>query len=294
MMSNDEKSLILMVDDNQQNLQVLGNLLKENGYKPVAAQNGTNALEFAQSSPPELILLDILMPEMDGIETCRRLKELELTKNIPVIFITALSDTKDKLKAFQAGGVDYVTKPFVQEEVLARINVHLKLKKALEELEKMSVTDDMTGVFNRKFAYEILAKQIEMAKRERSRFVVCYIDIDCLKTINDTYGHAEGDILINTVVNSIKRVIRASDYIFRMGGDEFLIIFPKAKLTDSDILIERLRKQLNHQNIHGLSVDFSFGFSEFNAEDNLSPDDLIKMADSKMYKAKIRKKTKLQ
>jgi diguanylate cyclase (GGDEF)-like protein len=294
MMNDDEKSLILMVDDNQQNLQVLGNLLKKNGYKPVAALNGPNALEFAQSNPPELILLDILMPEMDGIETCRRLKEQELTKNIPVIFITALSDTKDKLKAFHAGGVDYVTKPFVQEEVLARINVHLKLKKALEKLEKMSVTDEMTGVFNRRFAYEILAKQIEMAKRERSSFVVCYIDIDCLKTINDTYGHAEGDILINTVVNSLKRVIRASDYIFRMGGDEFLLIFPKAKLTDSDNLIERLRKQLNHQNIHGFSIDFSFGFSEFHAEDNLSPDDLIKRADSKMYKTKMSKKTKLQ
>jgi diguanylate cyclase (GGDEF)-like protein len=289
-MNNDQKALVLIVDDNSHNLQVLGNMLKANGYKPAAAQNGAIALTFVQKTLPDLILLDIMMPEMDGIEVCKELKKQESTQKIPVIFITALSDTRDKLKAFKVGGVDYITKPFVQEEVLARIKVHIALKKALEQLEQMSITDEMTGAFNRRFAYEILAKQIEMAKREQSSFILCYIDIDNLKKINDTYNHTEGDLLINTVVNSLKEVIRASDYLFRMGGDEFLLLFPKAKLKESSHLIERLRKHLNQQKIHDIPMDFSFGFSEFNPDSPLSPEELVKHADSKMYEAKMKKK----
>jgi diguanylate cyclase (GGDEF)-like protein len=289
-MNDKPKALVLIVDDNPQNLQVLGNMLKEHGYKPAAAQNGITALSFVQKKQPDLILLDIMMPGMDGIKVCQQLKQQETTKKIPVIFITALSDTRDKLKAFQAGGVDYITKPFVQEEVLARINVHIALKTALEKLEKMSITDEMTGVFNRRFAYDILAKHIEMAKREQSSFILCYIDIDNLKKINDTYNHTEGDLLINTVVNSLKETIRASDYIFRMGGDEFLLLFPKAKLKESYNLIERLRETLNHQTIHDLPIDFSFGFSEFEQRDTVSAEELIKRADLKMYQAKMKKK----
>jgi len=315
-MNNEQQSLILIVDDNPLNLQVLGNLLKRSGYKTVLAQNGQQAMDyfvqpktlgrgeyktllaqnsqqpmdFVQKKQPDMILLDIMMPGIDGIEVCRQLKKKEGTRNIPVIFITALSGTQDKLKAFEAGGVDYITKPFIPEEVLARINVHIELKKAMEQLKKMSVTDELTDVFNRRWAYEILAKQIEIAKRESSSFIVCYVDIDHLKIINDTCGHAEGDILINTVVNSLKEVIRTSDYIFRMGGDEFLLIFPQAKFQESDNLIKRLREKLCQQKINGFPIDFSFGFSQFRVGDTLSPDELIKIADSDMYDAKTKKK----
>jgi diguanylate cyclase (GGDEF)-like protein len=290
MMHNAPKPLVLIVDDNLQNLSVLGNILKANGYKPVAVQNGAMALAFVQKTLPDLILLDIMMPGMNGIEVCKQLKEQESSKPIPVIFMTALFDTKDKLKAFKAGGVDYITKPFVPEEVLARIQVHIALKQAIEKLEKMSITDGMTGAFNRRFAFEILAKQIETAKRERSTFILCYLDIDNLKKINDTYNHNEGDLLIYTVVNSVKKVIRASDYLFRMGGDEFLLLFPKAKLTESYNLIERLEQQLNQQQIHGIPIDFSFGFSEFHPDAPLSPEELVKMADMNMYTEKMKKK----
>jgi len=287
-MNDKQQSLILIVDDNPLNLQVLEHMLKRGGYKTVQLHNGQQAMDyfvqpktymkgeyqtaraqnsqpsmdFVQKKQPDLILLDIMMPGIDGIEVCRQFKKKESTRNIPVIFITALSGTDDKLKAFEAGGVDYMTKPFIPEEVLARINIHIELKRAMEQLKKMSVTDEMTGVFNRRWAYEILVKQIEIAKREGSSFIVCYVDIDHLKIINDTYGHAEGDILINTVVNSFKEVIRTSDYIFRMGGDEFLLLFPQAKLQESDNLIKRLRNKLCQQ----------------------------KMADSDMYDAKTKKK----
>ena len=291
-MNDDKQTLILIVDDSPLNLQLLRYFLERNGYKLELAPNGDQAMEFVRNQQPDLILLDIMMPGMDGIEVCRQLKEKEETKNIPIIFITALTGHQDKLRAFKAGGVDYITKPFMPEEVLARIKVHIELKKAIERLRKMSVTDEMTGVFNRRWAYEILAKQMFMAKREHSNLVVCYIDIDNLKIINDTFGHAHGDILINTVVDALKSATRASDYICRMGGDEFLLIFPKAKLVDSDSLIKRIRENLHHQKINGLPIDFSFGFFEFHYEDSLSPDELIKMADSNMYRQKNRKKNR--
>lgn len=291
MTNNCKLSKILIVDDARLNIKLLENILTENGYRVTAAKNASNALKLMQSTTPDLILLDIMMPDIDGISLCRQLKKLEMTKKIPVIFITALSDTADKLEAFRAGGVDYITKPFVMEEVIARINVHICLKKAVEKLEKMLITDEMTGVFNRRFAYEILAKQIYMVKREQSSFVVCYIDIDNLKTINDNFGHAEGDRLIKTVVNSLKSVIRYSDYICRMGGDEFLLIFPKAKIKDTDNMVERIRKHLNNETINEIPIDFSFGFSEFHAGSDLSAEDLIKIADSCMFKTKARKKS---
>ncbi|RKZ48353.1 MAG: diguanylate cyclase response regulator [Candidatus Parabeggiatoa sp. nov. 3] len=292
MTNHDEKPLILIVDDNQQNLQMLGSILKEKGYRPAIAQDGTKALEFVQKKHPDMILLDIMMPDMDGIEVCQHLKKQERTTKIPVIFITALFETSEKLKAFKAGGVDYITKPFVAEEVLARINVHIELKKALEKLEKMSITDELTGVFNRRFAYEILAKQIEMAKKECSRFVVCYLDVDNLKKINDTYNHAEGDKLINSVVNSLKGVLSASDYLCRMGGDEFLILFPKLKRQEAHNLIEALRIELNQHKIGDIPIDFSFGLSEYHAVERRTPDELIKMADACMYQVKMSKKMK--
>jgi diguanylate cyclase (GGDEF)-like protein len=290
MKNHDNKPLILIVDDNQQNLQMLGSILKDKGYRPAMAQDGIKALEFVQKKRPDMILLDIMMPDMDGITVCHQLKKQDSTQKIPVIFITALSETSEKLRAFKAGGVDYITKPFVAEEVLARINVHIELKRALEKLEKMSITDELTGVFNRRFAYEILGKQIKMANKGGYSFVICYLDVDNLKKINDTYDHAEGDKLINTVVNSLKAVLSTSDYLFRMGGDEFLILFSNRQWLDAHHKIEATRKQLNQQKMCGIPIDFSFGLSECHAQEKLSPDELIKKADAMMYQVKMSKK----
>ncbi len=288
-MTNTE-SLILIVDDSKVELKILEKFLKYTGYQLALAKNANEALDFLQTEIPDLILLDIVMPKMNGIELCQYLKTQDRTMNIPVIFLTGLSDTQSKLEAFQVGGVDYVTKPFIQEEVLARINVHIRLQHAIKQLEQIAVTDEMTGAFNRRFAYEILSKQIHAANREKSLFSICYIDVDNLKTINDNYGHDQGDNLINTVVNYIKNTIRASDYIFRMGGDEFLVIFRNSGIKDSCILMEKIRNHLNHKKICDLAIDFSFGCSEFKAGDQILPEELIKIADSRMFEAKKQKK----
>jgi diguanylate cyclase (GGDEF)-like protein len=234
--------------------------------------------------------MERVLPDMDSISLCRQIKQQELSKEIPILFVSAISNIKDKLQAFKAGCVDYVTKPFIPLELLARINVHIEILHGLKLLENRAVTDELTGLFNRRFAYETLAKNIEISKRNQQGFVVCYIDIDNLKIINDTYGHAEGDVLIKTAVESFKKVVRLSDYLFRIGGDEFLFVLPKAKIENSHKLVKRLRQELNHKKIQGIPIDFSYGFSEYHPNDNLTPEELIKIADFRMYQIKIRKK----
>ncbi|WLE95445.1 MAG: diguanylate cyclase [Candidatus Electrothrix communis] len=288
-----EQALILIVDDNPHNLQVVANIVKENGLKVAVAQNGRQALDFLQTKLPDLVLMDIMMPDMDGLETCRRMKKNEQSRDIPVIFITALSGTEDVIRAFDAGGGDYITKPFVKEEVQARINVHLKLKKAMEKMKKMSVTDEMTGVFNRRYAFHVLNREINVSQREKKKFVVCYVDIDKLKIVNDTYGHDAGDELIKTVVNAFTDNIRASDYLFRMGGDEFMLVFPDANLADMENLVSRLQEILNKKELYSIPIDFSYGFAEFGPEDDMTYEELIKEADTCMFDQKVKKRRRL-
>ncbi|MCK5568902.1 MAG: response regulator [Spirochaetes bacterium] len=136
-MSNDREAFVLIVDDNPLNLQVLGNTLRKNGYKLAAAKSGPEALDFLQKKLPDLILLDIMMPEMDGYEVCKKLKEDENTKKIPVIFLTARTDTDSIVRGFEAGGVDYVVKPFNPAELLARVKTQIKLKQAFDEIRTL-------------------------------------------------------------------------------------------------------------------------------------------------------------
>ncbi|GMT48634.1 MAG: diguanylate cyclase response regulator [bacterium] len=289
-MDKERKATILVVDDSKANLSMLGTILLDDGYHVALASSGVEAVKCIQKEAPDLILLDVIMPNMDGFEVCRQLKANTSTKDIPVIFLTALAETSYKLKAFEAEGVDYITKPFVQEEVLARVNVHVKLKKALEKLENMSLKDELTGVYNRRFAYEILTKQIQTANRNHGHFVICFIDIDHLKRVNDSFGHSAGDELIITVATTLQNSIRSSDFLFRMGGDEFLLLFPKANLKESRDLVERFRRKISKQKVQDIPVNFSFGLSEYLPGDLSSTSDLIKLADSEMYKDKLRKK----
>lgn len=286
----DKNGMVLIVDDNMQNIQLLGTLIEEAGYNTAIATNGTEAINYIIKELPDLILLDIMMPEIDGFEVCAQIKKNDAAKRIPIIFLTALTGHEDKIRAFHAGAVDYIEKPFLQEEVIARINVHMKLKKMIEKLEDLSIKDEMTGVYNRRFAYEIIARQMEIAKREKSNFSLCYIDIDNLKKMNDTYGHAAGDELITSLSAALQKVVRKTDYIFRMGGDEFIIVFPNPSDTNYYKMIERLKQEINQEKVNDIAVDFSFGFSNYSHTDEYSVDELISQTDYHMYKDKESKK----
>lgn len=279
-----------IVDDNVVNVRLLEGILKRYDFQVETAISGEGALVMVDRHTIDIMLLDIMMPEMDGIETCRLIKQTSYGRSIPVIFLTALDETEEKLRAFEAGGVDYITKPFVKEEVLARLNVHMKLKRAIEKLEEISVTDELTGVFNRRFAYEMIFRMIENSKRDNSDFLICYVDVDNLKIVNDTYGHSEGDRLISVVVQAFKASVRKTDYIFRMGGDEFLILLPGATMDIANEMVRRVNNGLGDACIQDQPVSFSYGFTACGGGSDISVDNLIKSADEKMYEQKAAKK----
>ena len=248
-MLENREPIILIVDDNVENIKVVGIVLQNSGYELIIAQDGYEALKFIKEVKPDLILLDIMMPGINGYEVCEILKSDTYTKDIPLIFLTAKIETEDIVKGFEAGGVDYITKPFIKEELLVRVKTHLELKKAIEDLKSVAITDILTGVFNRRFAYSILYEQIENTKLKKQNLNICFIDIDNLKIVNDSFGHKEGDKLIITIVNSLKENIKVSNYICRMGGDEFIVIFPNNGLEDCMKTIGEVEKNFECKKI---------------------------------------------
>lgn len=293
-MLGNHEPIILIVDDNVENIKVVGIILRDSGYELIIAQNGYEALECVKEVKPDLILLDIMMPGINGYEVCKILKDDIYTKDIPIIFLTAKIEIEDIVKGFEVGGIDYITKPFIKEELLVRVKTHLELKKAIEELKKVATIDILTGVFNRRFAYSILYEQIESAKLKKQNFIICFIDIDNLKVVNDSFGHKEGDKLIITIVNSLKENNKLLNYICRMGGDEFAVIFPNSKLEDCMKTIEVVEGSLEGKKIKNVPISFSKGFAEYSYDMNITIDKLIEIADKNMYKEKIAKKQQLQ
>jgi len=298
---DNSQALILIVDDLPQNLQVLGSILRKNKYQIAVATNGQQALDVLNNISPDLILLDVMMPEIDGHEVCRRLKEQERTREISIIFLTAKSETSDIVKGFELGAVDYVTKPFNATELLARVRTHIELKKnrdvilnlidELEEknktLETLAVTDSLTRTFNHSHIIERLANELFAARRHSDPLSITMFDIDHFKRINDNYGHQVGDEVLVSVTNTIKDALREIDIIGRYGGEEFLVVMRKTDRKGCYIASERIRewveaKQWEQEELH---VTISGGIGTLDNE-NETAASLIKRADECLYLAK--------
>lgn len=255
---------ILVVDDVADNLQILATTLSKQGYQVRCAKNGLTALRGASTILPDLILLDIKMPDLDGYEVCQKLKNTEATRNIPVIFLSALDDVIDRVKAFEVGGVDYISKPIKVEEVLARVKNQITLQSAKakiselnQELEKRvhqrtlelrnanqklrqeiierqrvqqqlvydALHDGLTGLPNRTLLMERIDFTIGHAQRNPGyMYALLFIDLDRFKIINDSLGHLIGDKLLVAVSNLLQECLRESDIVARLGGDEFVIL----------------------------------------------------------------------
>ncbi|MBF0102672.1 MAG: diguanylate cyclase, partial [Desulfobacterales bacterium] len=281
---------ILIVEDSVENIDFLMALLKED-YMVAAALNGAKAWVMATKNPPDLFLLDIVMPEMDGYELCQKFKSNEATRDIPVIFITSLSDALDEAKAFSIGAMDYITKPFSPLTVKARIKTHLSvhiMRKQLEEqnallakeilvrqqaeaeleqlnhkLKELSERDPLTKLYNRLKTDTVLEQEFERFKRYGHPFSVILLDIDKFKSINDQYGHQVGDDVLKTLADILRSHLRTIDVPGRWGGEEFLIICPQTNLEGARINAEKLRKiidQYAFANIDHCSA--SFGVSQ--------------------------------
>jgi len=298
---------ILIVDDSVENRQLLFRTLAKAGYEIVEAGDGREGLTRALDLLPELILLDIVMPELDGYQVCEALKKDLRTANIPVIFLSAETETKDKIKGLEIGGVDYITKPFNRGEVLARVQTQLKIRRLTQELIQANTelfkknaeleeanaaitqlmhTDQLTGLANRRYFLEILDNFLSVARRHHTPLTLVMADLDHFKTVNDTYGHAGGDQVLKDFGGLLKKYCRREDLAARFGGEEFIVALPLTDLPGAMIWAERIRLILEEMVWEQIKskVTASFGISQFYPED--SPESFIERADQALYQAK--------
>jgi diguanylate cyclase (GGDEF)-like protein len=288
--------LILMVDDVSQNLQVLGSVLNRAGYGTTSAVNGQKALEQVESTMPDLILLDLMMPDMNGLDVCEMLHSHPHTKDIPIIMLTASSESRHLVSAFQSGAVDYITKPYRVPELLARVKTHLQLKKyreqlqkALSEMEQLVITDALTGIPNRRHLFEFAAKQLHQAKLYQRPLSLLMLDVDHFKKINDNYGHAVGDEVLKLVANNLTRTLRQEDCLSRFGGEEFVAILPDTDIEEAIVIGERVRLNLAESGIlaqnQRFNITITVGISALKPNDQ-NIDDLLKRSDDAFLEAK--------
>lgn len=287
------KPSLLIVDDEPSNVKILNALLRSD-YNSRVATNGERALEIAMSdNPPDLILLDIMMPGIDGYEVCRRLKSVSSTQDIPVIFITAKTDEEDELRGFEAGAVDYVTKPFRPVVVQARVRTHVDLKIKSELLKNQSLRDGLTGIANRRRFNEYMETVWNCGLRDSSPISLIIVDIDQFKLYNDNYGHQEGDSCLIRIADCLAASMqRKIDIVTRYGGEEFGCILPRTDSEGACQVAQKFQNEILALEIpHLLSsinsyVSVSQGVATIIPSKNSSLEQLIRMADQALYKAK--------
>jgi diguanylate cyclase (GGDEF)-like protein len=292
---NKKKPVVLIVDDSPLNIQVLGEALRAE-FRVKVASNGPLALRLANGGEdkPDLILLDIMMPEMDGYEVCRQLKDNEATKNIPVIFVTAKNTGEEMAKGFALGAVDYIAKPFYTPVVLARVRTHVNLKLKAELLESLVMRDDLTGIPNRRYFNETFDTEWKRAARASERLAVVLVDVDHFKEYNDHYGHGLGDICLRKVAVALaEAATRPGDLVARYGGEEFAAVLPGADAASARSVAERFCANVADLALeHAYSkaadhVTVSAGYAHTApAGSGLAPQALLDMADRMLYKAK--------
>jgi len=277
------KHTILAVDDTETNIDMLIAILKN--YDVIPALSGEDAIEIAKNEDLDLILLDILMPGIDGFEVCKRLKNDPKTKEIPIIFITAKDDEATISQAYDLGGIDYVIKPFRPMELLARINTQLKTRELMKRLEFLASRDTMTGIYNRRKFFELGE---EIFEKGDSSLYGAIMDIDKFKTINDTYGHNGGDIALKEIIKKIVEMIPSDTLFARMGGEEFGLLFYSDTKDSALNMLECIRNGVAKLDIdidgNIINPTISIGVSNIGNCKNI--DDMLKNSDVALYKAK--------
>jgi two-component system, cell cycle response regulator len=279
---------ILIVDDVQANITILERTLASVGYNISVAFNGQKALDLVPKLKPDLILLDIMMPGIDGYEVCRRLKQSDVSKYIPVIFITAKGDTESIVEGFDVGAVDFIMKPFKVKEVCARVHTHLTLSAALNKLIQDSETDPLTGLFNRRTFLKRIEEEAMRFRRYQKPFSILFGDIDFFKKINDTYGHAAGDAVLINISNILKTEKREIDQVARWGGEEFLILLPETDVAGAVQHGNKIREMISAKPFiyegQEINITMSFGVSIYNGDTSIEK--TIDLADQRLYRAK--------
>ncbi|OGR07119.1 MAG: hypothetical protein A2511_11250 [Deltaproteobacteria bacterium RIFOXYD12_FULL_50_9] len=314
-----EKQNILIVDDRPVNLMVLRDLLASDDLNIVEATTGNEALSLIFEYNFSLILLDVQMPEMDGFETAELLRGIERSRNIPIIFVTAISkEQKYIFKGYEVGAVDYLFKPLDPHILKSKVRVFLeldfqkrqlelttnKLVSMLEELEaskaiieeqnctlrELAIKDGLTGIYNHRHFLELFAREISLVHRFGQQLVMHMMDLDHFKIVNDTHGHPFGDLVLKEFIGIVRSAIRESDIVGRYGGEEFELILTNTNLEGALRVAEKIRQSVQEHiftdGTNSMPLTVSIGMAACTVNNPEDPDLLIKMADKALYEAK--------
>ncbi|MCK4888262.1 MAG: diguanylate cyclase, partial [Planctomycetes bacterium] len=286
-MKNKKTRKILVIDDSQTDLFMLQKYLSKMGFDVLLADNAQKGLDAAANERPDIILLDVMLPDIDGFDVCKKLKADSKTSAIPVIFISAKDQISDKIVGLNVGAVDYIAKPFDPGELKARIESVLRTLELEEEISLLVNTDELTGLTNRRRFFDILEREIFSARIKGKSLCMMMLDIDRFKNVNDTYGHLAGDMILRQMGKILKENTYSLDVVGRYGGEEFVILMPDTSYSTAIKAAEKLRKIIDecHWDIgeKRISITVSIGIASVDSSDSL---ELIKRADKALYEAK--------
>lgn len=287
--SDERRHSVLVIDDSEDVHRLLQARLRQENVTLLSALDGATGLAMAEQEAPSLILLDLDMPDLDGFEVLRQLKETTSSRDIPVIVLSGLHSPADKVVAFDLGAVDYVTKPFDLMELRVRLRAALRMSDLVDMLGRLAHVDGLTGLWNRAHFDDRWAASIADNQRHGKSLSVALFDLDHFKSINDTYGHPAGDAVLQSFAKLVKRVCRITDIACRYGGEEFALIFPDTSPEDAAGVCERIRQELSEMNWPAhpeRKITVSIGVTGTDRTVEIAPEKWLDDTDKTLYRAK--------
>lgn len=285
---NPIKGKVLIVDDVPDTIEIIQKLLRYEGYEVLTAQTGEEGVRKVEEEKPDVVLMDISLPGIDGNEALKRIKKIN--PNQSVIMLTAYATVDNAIQALKEGAQDFLKKPFENEHLIHIVNQCFERYRTIQEKEKLeeevrrlSITDDLTGLYNHRHFFKTLETEIGRLKRQKTSLSLLMFDLDNFKKYNDMFGHLEGDKVLKKIGEIVKNSIRNNvDTGYRYGGDEFAVILIGASIEQALIIAERIRSSIENSGFQNITV--SIGLAEYN--ESLNIELFVKMADDAMYVAK--------